>query len=93
MLNLVTEVSVELWRGKTAVVIPKLLIKRDTNVTKGRIFKLDLEMIVQEGVDLMLMKDRADLSMISCSILGENIFHLFKTELNRVIVIGFVLGM
>lgn len=92
MLNLVTEVSVELWRGKTTVVIPKLLIKRDTNVTKGRIFKLDLEMIIQ-GVDLMLMKDRADLSMISCSILGENTFNLFKTELNRVIVIVFVLGM
>lgn len=48
-------------------------------MTKGRIFKLDLEMIIQEGVDLMLMKDRADLSMISCIILGENNFHFFKT--------------
>lgn len=55
VLNLATEASVELWR-KTAVVIPKLLMKRDTKVTKGRrTSKLGLEMIVQEGVDLMLV--------------------------------------
>lgn len=33
MLNLATEACAELWRRKTAVVIPKLLIKRDTSVT------------------------------------------------------------
>lgn len=78
-LNLATEDSVELWRRKTAVVILKLLIKRDTNVTKGRrISKLDLEMIIQEGVDLMLMKDRQDLSMSSCNILGGNNFHFSR---------------
>lgn len=66
VLNLATEASVELWRRKTAVVIPKLLMKRETNVTKGRrTSKLGLEMIIQEGVDLMLVKDRQDLSMSS----------------------------
>lgn len=34
MLNPAAEASVEGERKKTAVVIPKLLIKRDTNVTK-----------------------------------------------------------
>lgn len=65
MLNLAIEASVELWRRKTAVVIPKLLMKRDTKVTKGRTSKLGLEMIIQEGVDLMPVKDRQDLSMSS----------------------------
>lgn len=51
MLNLATEACAELWRRKTAVVIPKLLIKRDTSVTKGRkISKFDLENIIHEGV-------------------------------------------
>lgn len=57
MLNLAAEASVELWRRKTAAVIPKLLIRRDINVREGRgISKLDLETIIQEDVDLMLMK-------------------------------------
>lgn len=77
--NPATEAGVELERKKTAVVIPKLLIKRDTNVTKGRrISKLDLEKIIQEGADLMLMKDRQDLSMSSCNILGGNYFHFSR---------------
>lgn len=79
MLNLAAESSVERRRRKTEVVIPKLLIKRDRNVTKGRrISKLDLEMIIQEGIDLTLMKDRQDLSMSSCSILGGNNFHFSR---------------
>lgn len=68
-------------RRKTAVIIPKLLIKKDTSVTQGRrISKLDLEMIIQEGVGLMLMKDRQDLSMSSCKILGRNNFRFFKSK-------------
>lgn len=68
-------------RRKTAVIIPKLLIKKDTSVTQGRrISKLDLEMIIQEGVGLMLMSDRQDLSMSSCRILGRNYFHFFKSK-------------
>lgn len=79
MLNLTTEASVVLWRRKTAVVIPQLLTKRDTNVTKGsRISKLDLEMITQEGIDLMLMKDPQDLSTSSCNILGGSNFHFSR---------------
>lgn len=76
MLNLATEASVELWRRKTAVVIPKPLIKGDTNVTeRRRVSKLDMETIIQEGINLMPMKDGQSLSMGSCSILGGNNFH------------------
>lgn len=86
MLNLATEASAELWRRKTAVVIPKLLIKGDTKATKGRrTSKLDMETIIQEGANLMPMKDRQKLSMGSCSILGGNNFHSSRQFL-RVIV-------